>query len=596
MFATLRGRLIGLCVAVVVLAMLALAAANYAFSRARTLETLHAQMRQLAASQASAIGDWVAARQAQVSSLRHAAALAQPGPLLKAAAQAGGFDNAYIGYADKHVASSRDEPAPPGYDPTARPWYRLPKQSGQAIITPPYVDAGRGQLVVTFAEAAPRAVADAVLAADVSLAKVVAQVLALRPTPDSYAFLIDRDGRVIAHPDKALTMQPVSALGGGLTRDQLAALDAQSASLALTLDGREGILFATRIPNTDWLLALVLDRAEATAGLGTMLATSGLITLLVAGLAALALSVLIARALRGLRQVRDALAHIADGDGDLTRRLDDSGADELAQISRAFNRFADKIGAVLSQIHAASEAVRLAAADIAGGNGDLSSRTEAQASSLEQTVSAMQALTVTVQGTAANARAASELALAASGAAGSGGQVVLTMERILEGSRRMADIISAIDALAFQTNILALNAAVEAARAGEQGRGFAVVAAEVRTLAQSSAAAAQEIRQLIVDAQQRVEAGSRLAGDAGQHMERIVGAVQQVAELIGAISSASQEQSSGIAEVNGAIGYMDRVTQQNAALVEQAAAAAGSMKEQAAALAGVVGRFTLQAS
>jgi methyl-accepting chemotaxis protein len=211
----------------------------------------------------------------------------------------------------------------------------------------------------------------------------------------------------------------------------------------------------------------------------------------------------------------------------------------------------------------------------------------------------MQALTVTVQGTAANARAASELALAASGAAGSGGQVVqdvvLTMERILEGSRRMADIISAIDALAFQTNILALNAAVEAARAGEQGRGFAVVAAEVRTLAQSSASAAQEIRQLIVDAQQRVEAGSRLAGDAGLHMERIVGAVQQVAELIGAISSASQEQSSGIAEVNGAIGYMDQVTQQNAALVEQAAAAAGSMKEQAAALAGVVGRFTLQA-
>ncbi|SHN42068.1 methyl-accepting chemotaxis sensory transducer with Cache sensor [Duganella sacchari] len=593
MFSTLRGRLIGLCVAVVVLAMLAVAAANYASTRNRTLETMNVQTRQLAASQAAAIGDWVAARRSLVSSLRHAAPLAQPQPLLKAAAQAGGFDNVYIGYADKRIASSRDEPPPADYDPTTRAWYRKPVEAGGPVITPPYVDAGRGELVVTFAEPAPQAV----LAADVSLAKVVAQVLALHPTPGSYAFLIDREGRVIAHPQKERTMQMVDTLGAGLSHDGLAALESSGGNAAVTLNGRDCILFATAVPGTGWLLALVLDRAEATAGLSDMLLTSAMTAVVLGIAAAVVLSVLIARELRSLHLVRDALSHIADGDGDLTRRLDDGGPTELAQISRAFNRFADQISDVLRQIRLASDMVRMAAADIAGGNGDLSARTEAQASSLEQTVSAMQSLTNTVQGTAANARSASELAVSASRAASSGGlvvqNVVQTMDRIRDGSRRMADIIGAIDALAFQTNILALNAAVEAARAGEQGRGFAVVAAEVRTLAQSSAAAAQEIRELIADAHQRAETGSMLAGDAGQHMERIVSSVHQVAGLIGAISAASQEQSAGIAEVNGAIGYMDEVTQQNAALVEQAASAADSMKEQAVSLASTVGRFTL---
>jgi methyl-accepting chemotaxis protein len=601
MFATLRGRLIGLCVSIVVLAMLAVVAANYLTTRDRMLDTMNQQMRQLVRSQAAGIGEWVAARRAMVSATRHAFGLAEPGPVLKAAAQAGGFDNAYIGYSDKRVASSSDQPAPAGYDPTARPWYREPLQAGGAIITAPYVDAGRGQLVVTFAEPASSGAGGAqpaaVLAADVSLAKVVAQVRALRPTPSSYAFLLERDGRVIAHPQVAMTMQAIGALGGGLSLGQLSALEASGASAAVRLSDRDGLLYATPVPGTGWLLVLVLDRAEATAGLSAMLATAAITAVLVAVLATLVLYCLIGRALRRLKLVRDALSRIADGDGDLTRRLEHNGSDELAQISDAFNRFADKISVVLQQIRSASEAVKLAAGEIAGGNSDLSARTEAQASSLQQTAGAMQLLTATVAGNAANARAASELAVSASAAASSGGavvqQVVQTMDHIQDGSRKMVDIIGVIDALAFQTNILALNAAVESARAGEQGRGFAVVAAEVRTLAQSSAAAAQEIKLLIADAMQRVEAGTRLAGDAGEHMARIVGAVRRVAGIIGEISHASQEQSAGIAEVNGAIGYMDQVTQQNAALVEQAAAAADTMKDQALALAGAVGRFHL---
>ncbi|MES2257164.1 MAG: methyl-accepting chemotaxis protein [Pseudomonadota bacterium] len=596
MFATLRSRLIALCVSIVVLAMLAVVAANFITTRSHTVSSLDSQMQQLVRSQAAGIAEWVAARRALVASTRLAVDLSDPSPLLKAAALAGGFDNAYIGYADKRVASSRDEPAPPDYDPTKRPWYRQPLQAGGPVITAPYADAGRGQLVVTFAEPAPRGTGagrPAVMAADISLANVVRQVLALKPTPHSYAFLVEREGRLIAHPQAAMLLQPVGALGGGLSRAML-----EAGGGALNLNGRDGLLYVTQVAGTDWLLALVLDRAEATSGLDAMLSASAVTALLAAALAALLLSILISRALRRLHLVRDALAQIAGGDGDMTRRLDDSGSDELAQIARAFNRFTDQISAVLRQIRIASAAVKQAAGEIAGGNGELSARTEAQAGSLQQTVGAMQVLTATVQGNAAHARAASTLAISAATAANTGGtvvqDVVRTMDHIRDGSRKMVDIIGVIDALAFQTNILALNAAVESARAGEQGRGFAVVASEVRSLAQSSATAAQEIKRLIADALQRIEAGNRLAGDAGAQMASIVGAVRQVADIIGEISNASQQQSAGIAEVNRAIGYTDQVTQQNAVLVGQAAAAAGSMQDQAAILAGAVGRFRLE--
>lgn len=600
MFSTLRGRLIGLGVAVVVIAMLAMAVADYATARTRTLAMLDGHVRQLADRQAATLGDWAAQRRAQVAALRHAAGLAQPQALLKAAAQAGGFDNAYIGYADKRVVASSDAPLPRDYDPTARAWYREPLQAGGAIVTAPYVDAGRATLVVTFAEPAPHAPGTApaaVLAADVSLSKVVEQVLALRPTPHSYAFLVDRDGRVIAHPQRERTLLPVGTLDGSLSRDVLAALGRSGSTLQRTLGGRDGTLFVTTVPGTGWMLVLVLDMADATAGFGAMLLTTAIIAAGCGLGAAVVLFVVIARELRSLGLVRDALARIADGDGDLTRRLDEDGPAELAQIGRAFNRFADQISGVLRQIRAASEAVRLAAADIAGGNSDLSGRTEAQAGALEQTASAMQVLTTNVQGTAVNARTASELAVGAAQAAGSGGSavrdVVLTMDDIRACSGRMTEIIGAIDGLAFQTNILALNAAVEAARAGDHGRSFAVVAAEVRALAQSSAAAACEIRALIEDTRKRVEAGSRLALVAGQHMEHILGTVRQVADLMGAISTASQDQSTDIAEVNRAIGCMDEVTQRNAALVSQASVAADSMEDQAVALAGVAGRFKL---
>jgi len=288
----------------------------------------------------------------------------------------------------------------------------------------------------------------------------------------------------------------------------------------------------------------------------------------------------------------------AVADGDLTSKIDCSTRDETGQLLRALMQMNDSLVHTVGQVRSGTETIATASAEIAAGNLDLSSRTEQQAASLEETASSMEQLTSAVQQNAEHARQANQLVVAASGFALKGGQVVSqvvgTMSSIRESSGKIADIIGVIDGIAFQTNILALNAAVEAARAGEQGRGFAVVATEVRNLAQRSATAAREIKELIGRSVDTVEAGGKLVDEAGQTMDGIVGAVGQVAAIMSEIAAASAEQSTGIAQVNQAITQMDAVTQQNAALVEQAAAATQSMREQADLLAQVVRAFKLE--
>lgn len=289
---------------------------------------------------------------------------------------------------------------------------------------------------------------------------------------------------------------------------------------------------------------------------------------------------------------------VAQAEGDLTQRIQRSYPGELGVVTQAANHTADKLDEVVVSIREAVEAVNTAAAEIAAGNADLSQRTEEQASSLEETASSLEELTSTVSLNAEKAQKANSLVHDASLLAEDGGRkaqhVVSTMQAIRESSARIAEITSMIDAIAFQTNILALNAAVEAARAGEQGRGFAVVASEVRALAQRSASAAREIKDLITESSSIIAEGGELVGETGTAIARIVEAVRHVTLLMGEISTASQEQSDGIEQVNRAVTQMDQVTQQNAALVEEAAAAAESLEEQARVLLDTVAIFRLQ--
>jgi methyl-accepting chemotaxis protein len=299
-----------------------------------------------------------------------------------------------------------------------------------------------------------------------------------------------------------------------------------------------------------------------------------------------------ARNLRGASEVAGRLA-----DGDLGARFAIDTRDELGDLSRSLDRMCEAFAKMIGDIRKTSESVSVASSEIAQGNAELSSRTEQQAGNLQQTAASMEQLSATVKNNANTARQANQLAASASEVAARGGQavgqVVSTMSEIQTSSRKIAEIIGVIDGIAFQTNILALNAAVEAARAGEQGRGFAVVAGEVRNLAQRSAQAAREIKLLISDSVQKVDSGSRQVTEAGQTMRDIVDQVKRVADLIGEITSATLEQDSGIGQVNSAVTQLDQMTQQNAALVEQSAAAAESLKLQAARLAQAVAIFKL---
>jgi len=359
-------------------------------------------------------------------------------------------------------------------------------------------------------------------------------------------------------------------------------------------------------PFTDWLAAInrlidheeSLNKAESTV-VATIVNRYGWLMMTALCILSVLIVAVMARTGRAIaRALGKAIASCEEvADGDLSHSVDPDGIGETRKLLESIERMRTSVATAVGTVRANAESVASASAQIAQGNQDLSQRTEVQASALEQTAASMEELGSTVKQSADNARQASQLAIEASTVAIQGGEVVgevvSTMKGINDSSKTIADIISVIDGIAFQTNILALNAAVEAARAGDQGRGFAVVASEVRSLAQRSADAAKEIKVLITASVDRVERGTTLVDQAGATMTEVVTAIKRVAAIIGDISAASSEQSAGVAQVGDAVTQMDQTTQQNAALVEQSAAAAESLRNQAQALVEAVASFKL---
>ena len=382
---------------------------------------------------------------------------------------------------------------------------------------------------------------------------------------------------------------------------QLEAMGFDSARVAATFMRRAQPEYSEAVKS---LAALTTNvRAAADASAARVAQTAVLVMALIGAVglvAAVAIVPLVLLNMVAICRPIDAAERLATAiaQGDLTTRdVDTSGRDEAARLLTSLARMQDALSLMVGQMRHSSDSIGTASAEIATGNQDLSARTEQTDFSLQQAASSMEQLTSIVKQSAESACQANQLASSAAEVAARGGvvvsQVVATMDDINTSSKKIADIIGVIDGIAFQTNILALNAAVEAARAGEQGRGFAVVASEVRSLAQRSAAAAKEIKALIGASVDKVEGGSKLVADAGRTMTEIVDSVKRVSQVIAEITAASNEQSQGIGEVNGSVTQLDQMTQQNSALVEQSAAAAESLREQAARLSSVVGTFRL---
>ncbi|MDM7480858.1 MAG: methyl-accepting chemotaxis protein [Halomonas sp.] len=600
MFSSLRARILLAALTATTLALIVNGVASYYTVQQHNTQQVAHNLDAVVRGNSSALHEWMASRSTMLNGMEEAISSNDPRIALRQLTTSGDFMATYLSLADSGETIFFNGWEPPAdFDPRERPWYQAAAAAQDTIVTAPYVDAQSGDLVVTFARPFyQNNQLQAVVGADVNIRDMIAIVQDISPTPSSFGFLTTGDGSLIAHPNSELALEPTTVLSDELNAAYIEQLANTKQPQQMQLEGSSKLLLSRPIGgNSDWQLVVALDEAEATAGLRAIATTSIVTLLIVAAITAVVFGLLLSLLLRRLLGVRNAMDNIASGEGDLTQRLPEEGNDEVTQIASAFNRFVNKMERVLIDVRTSSESVHHAANEIAMGGQDLSRRTDNAASSLQQTSASVEQITSTVQHTAASAQEANKLSHAATEVAKEGGQmvsnVVTTMEDISDASNKIGEIVTLMNSIAFQTNLLALNASVEAARAGEHGRGFAVVADEVRKLAGRSSDAANDIQKLIEDSQTKVNNGTSLVRNAGSTMKDIVDHITRVTDVLEEINAATSEQSDGIKQVNIAVAELDRMTQENAAMVEESTTAAEQLKEQADRLTGTISSFKL---
>lgn len=621
---TIRARLILATALLLLVSLLAVSLGVYLSLRGALVARLGSEISEVARMTAAATGDWVRTSMNVVRAAAPAAASGDPQAVLQQAKQSGQFDLVYVGYADKRIDFTDPQNLPPGYDATQRPWYLAAAASDKPIMTAPYIDAASQALVVSFAHARREGgQVLGVVAADVTLTRVVEQVLGVKFSVEGYAFLMSGKGEILVHPQQDLVGKPATGLASAFGPEQRAQLAGALADV--TVAGKASYAGVFAVPETDLQLGVVIDRQSALAPLSRLLWTAIGITLVVLAVALPLMALLFARMLGGLALLRDMMKGISGGGGDLTRQLAVHGEDELAQTSSAFNRFLGVLRSMMLDVRGESakladgvETIEARVQVLADHSAQLSDTTAANAATIEEiTVSVTQIADSANDANAlvrdtgrmseAGAAAIAEVSREFGRSADSVQQVAAMLQTLNNRAGEISGIVSVIREIADQTNLLALNAAIEAARAGEQGRGFAVVADEVRKLAERTGRATLEIGAKIQGMTsdtasahasmegsiQCVSQGARASEEAARQMQEIQARMREAMLRLEDIASSTNEQQLATTQMAQAAEQITTRMQENDQSLQAVRETLGSLGSVSRRLRELIGGFRL---